>query len=519
MPPAIASPRIGAERTLALARVSLALASLFAIWIDPAEPARFAPLTYALHLMYVTYSVVLALFTWTLWRGGSQLPYFTHGFDIVAFSVFQYLTLGPSSPFFVYFIFSLFCGAVRWGWRGTLSTGLVVVGAFLAIGVSMSRTLGPSEFELNRFIIRTMYLGVTAAMLVYLGRYEERLRSEIDRLARWPSGVGLDAERTTRQIVEHAGRILAAVRVAVLWESGEEPWIHVAVWDAARGASVSRMAPDEMTDPLPEFDAKQVLSVHFATDNVRGRLFLMPSGSPAEELAALADVVAREIGASLDQLSVTQRLREIAASEERIRVARDLHDGVLQSLTGIRLELRAIAAALDGGGGEIRGRLFGLERALAIEQRELRFFIGDLKPAAPPKHDDSLVSRLDALRERIALEWKAPVSITVTPDRLEIPGAVEQAVPMMVHEAVVNALKHAQPSRVAVNVAASDGELRIVVSDDGHGFPFKGRYDHAALSRSPIGPRSLFDRVSAFGGRMAIDSSDTGSRIEMVLSL
>jgi signal transduction histidine kinase len=291
------------------------------------------------------------------------------------------------------------------------------------------------------------------------------------------------------------------------------------VWDAAHGASVKRMAPDEMSDPLPDFESSLVVSVHFETENVSGRLFLMPAGSPPEELAALADVVAREIGTSLDQLSVTQRLREIAASEERIRLARDLHDGVLQSLTGIRLELRAIASTLNGTGGEIRGRLFALERALAIEQRELRFFIGDLKPPVPARHDGSLVSRLDALRERIALEWKAPVSITVTPASLAIPEAVEQAVPMMVHEAVVNALKHAQPSRVAVNVATADGELRIVVTDDGRGFPFKGRYDHAALSRSPIGPRSLFDRVSAFGGRMAIDSSDTGSRVEMVLSL
>jgi len=518
MPPAVFSPQIGAERTLATARVALALSSLFAIWIDPAEPARFAQVTYSLHWVYVAYSIGLAVFTWTLWTGGNRLPFVTHAFDIVAFSIFQYLTLGPSSPFFVYFIFSLFCGAVRWGWRGTLWTGLVVVAAFVAMGVSMSRTLGASEFELNRFIIRLIYLGVTAAMLVYLGRYEERLRSEIDRLAHWPA-VGLDPDRTTREIVEHAARILRATRVAVLWESGDEPWIHLAVWDSAHGASLKRIAPDEMNDPLPNFESSLVVSVHFETENVSGRLFLMPAGTPPEELAPLADVVAREIGASLDQLSVTQRMREIAASEERIRVARDLHDGVLQSLTGIRLELRAIASTLNGTGDELRGRLFALERALAIEQRELRFFIGDLKPPIPPRPDGSLVGRLDALRERIALEWKAPVSITVTPGTLTIPEAVEQAVPMMVHEAVVNALKHAQPSRVAVSVAGADGELRIVVTDDGRGFPFKGRYDHAALSRSPIGPRSLFDRVSAFGGRMAIDSSDTGSRIEMVLSL
>jgi two-component system NarL family sensor kinase len=166
----------------------------------------------------------------------------------------------------------------------------------------------------------------------------------------------------------------------------------------------------------------------------------------------------------------------------------------------------------------VRGRLFALERALAIEQRELRFFIADLKPTPVPVDDGSLASRLDALRERIALEWKTPVMITVAPGGQPVPGAVEQAVPMMVHEAVVNALKHAQPSRVTVYVASVPGELRITVTDDGHGFPFKGRYDHAALSQSAIGPRSLFERVSAFGGQMAIESSETGSRVQMVLS-
>jgi DNA-binding NarL/FixJ family response regulator len=54
------------------------------------------------------------------------------------------------------------------------------------------------------------------------------------------------------------------------------------------------------------------------------------------------------VGASLDQLHLTRQLQDFAASEERIWVARDLHDGVLQSLTGIRLELRAVAASLNG---------------------------------------------------------------------------------------------------------------------------------------------------------------------------
>jgi signal transduction histidine kinase len=83
----------------------------------------------------------------------------------------------------------------------------------------------------------------------------------------------------------------------------------------------------------------------------------------------------------------------------------------------------------------------------------------------------------------------------------------------------VNALKHAQPSRVSVDVEAVDGHVRVAVTDDGRGFPFHGHYSHASLAVSQTGPRSLFDRVSALGGQLSIDSTEQGSRVEMVLSL
>jgi len=188
------SSRDRAERTIALARVGLALSTLFAVWLDPAEPARIVEITYALHLAYVAYALIVAGFIWT--HGpGDRRPFVTHAIDIVVFSVFQYLTLGPSSPFFVLFIFSLFCGAIRWGWRGTLSTAAIVVVGYLVMGTSISRTLGPSEFELSRFIIRVLYLSVAAGLLVYLGRYEARLRGDIERLAHWENAYQTKGER------------------------------------------------------------------------------------------------------------------------------------------------------------------------------------------------------------------------------------------------------------------------------------------------------------------------------------
>src|SRR5436309_2663683 len=148
-------PASRTERTIAAARIVLSASSLFALWLDPAEPARHVLPTYTLHALYLMYSVVLARVMWNRPSIG-RFPLVTHIIDIVLFSIFQYLTLGPSSPFFTYFIFSLFCGTLRWQWRGTIGTALLVLPLFLIMGASMSRTFGPAQFETNRFVIRTM---------------------------------------------------------------------------------------------------------------------------------------------------------------------------------------------------------------------------------------------------------------------------------------------------------------------------------------------------------------------------
>jgi signal transduction histidine kinase len=553
------SSRMQAERTIAAGRVALALSSLFAVWLDPAEPARFAQVSYELHFAYVAYSVLLAVGTWR-WEGGTRLPIVTHVIDIIASSAFQYLTLGPSSPFFMYFLFSMFCGAIRWGPKGTLITGGVVIVSYAIMTASAAENLYPSQNDLNRMISRLVYLAVTAGMLVYLGRYEARLRSGIERLARWPLPAGKSTERALSETLEHACGILSAERALAVWEVAEEPGIQIASWSSS-GLTLARQSPDGVLPMLPatlsdkvvlsagSIDADATILVNeprghlaehrglplnggvldllhgeglasspFQTDSCTGRVFFTGLGTPTPEIVPLTDVVSRAVGWSIEQIQLTERLQEIGASEERIRLARDLHDGLLQSLTGVRLELRALQTAVEEHDESAAGRLHALERALAMEQRELRLFINGLKPAeAARQDDDSLAARLDDLGQRIALEWKTPVSIRVAASARTSSTAVAQAVPLMVHEAVVNAMKHARPTRVAVTVDQTNGHLRIVVRDDGCGFDFKGRQDHETLNQSTEVPRSLFDRVTALGGQMSIDSTPEGSQVEMLL--
>src|SRR5207249_8265227 len=123
---------------------------------------------------------------------------------------------------------------------------------------------------------------------------------------------------------------------------------------------------------------------------------------------------------------------------------------------------------------------------------------------------------LTRVRERIAMQWKVPVTIRVAP-QVRVPGDDEQAIASMVHEAVVNALKHGEPSRVAVDVHADGGAVRIVVTDDGHGFAFEGRHDHRALVQMNDCPASLRERVESLSGNLIIESSRAGTRVEISL--
>jgi signal transduction histidine kinase len=512
-----AQPRFASrtERTIAVSRVVLAATSLFAIWLDPAEPARYVAPTYSLHAIYVLYALAIMGVMWNRPTAG-RLPVILHVADIALFSIFQYLTLGPSSPFFIYYVFSLFCAALRWGPRWTLANSIFVVISYLIMGGWMSRTLGPTEWELNRFIIRTVYLGVTGTLLVYLGQHEARLRAEIERLARWPASGGLDAHAALNRVLAHAAHIVGAERAVALWEVGDEPWVYTASWSVDR-MTVSKHGPEEFDSLVAGLDIEGVASAPFQTDRLSGRIFLSEFEHPMAELLSLTVVVAREIGTSIDQVELSEQLKEIAVREQRIGLARDLHDGVLQSLTGLRLELQSVATDLAPHAPAARDRLLAAERALAIEQRELRLFIDELKPPTLTPGETALRTRLEALRERVALEWKIPVTIRLHPESVALSQQLEQAVPMMAHEAIVNALKHAQPSRISVDVESDDRTLKLVVSDDGHGFPFQGHYEHGRLTRLNLGPSSLRERALSLGGRMTIDSGPTGSRVEIAV--
>ena len=220
------------------------------------------------------------------------------------------------------------------------------------------------------------------------------LRSVVD----WPLLMGEDPPEATREILEHAARIVGALEVLAIWEADEEPWIYVAA--PSRVEVLTRHRPADMNGLVAEtlercpsrdakssasanpalgveFPGKGVAAIPFTTEHLTGRVFFAGMGDLTAKGVAAMDLVARQVSNSLDQLYLSEQIRGLAVREDRIKLARDLHDGVLQSLTGIRLHVQELA---DGQPEALRQQLAGIERAIAGEQRELRLFIDNVRP-------------------------------------------------------------------------------------------------------------------------------------------
>jgi len=556
------SPQRRAELVIAIGRLVLATFSLVAVWLDPSTPSRYAQIAYALLSGYVAYSLLLTLVLFRADTSSRRLPLLTHALDLLLFTLVMFFTEGPTSPFFVYFVFSLFCATLRWGWRGVMWTAAVAMTTFVGMAVYAGKILHEPEFELDRFIIRSVYLGVVAALLAYLGLHEERRHGELSGLAAWPRVIHRDVETLVGQMLLHAADILRAPRLILVWEEDEEPWLYVAcrsredfrytreppnafeplVADPLRGTdflcldtrlpvpTVVHTSPTDLQrwhgDPLnPAFQARfgirAVLSLVLKGESWNGRLFALDkTGMTAVDLV-VGKIVAEEMKSQMDASTLLRQLQHSAAVEERVRMARDLHDGLLQSLTGAALQLETAQRLIGTEPQAAQQRLLEIQRLIAAEQKELRAYVEEMKSVlvSGTRTGSDLATRLKELAERVERHWGIRVEMEVKQLPPGAPQPLMQDIYLLVHESLINAARHADASSVRAELSVENNHVNIVVSDNGRGFSFRGRYDHAELTSLKRGPIMLRERAAALGGRLAIDSCDTGARLEITVPL
>ncbi len=555
------SRQAGAERLIATGRATLAGFSLVAIWLDPSEPSNQAEVTYAILSGYVVYAVVLAA---AVVRGhvpSGLLAILSHTFDLAIFSVIMFFSLGPSSPFFVFFVFSLVCATLRWQWKGAIWTSVAALTTVVGMSFYPTYLLHNPNFEMNRFIMRVVYLGVLGTLLGYAGVYEQARRRELSALAAWPHTLPDDLAGVARQSLEHAAHILNAPRVLLVWE-GEEPWVYVSSWTGA-DFCFSREAPGTFgslvaeplagktffcTDtktaapavvysspqglrkwhgvPLPasvqnRFGAKAVLALRIDENNFQGYLFALDKMRMTSDDLVLGGITAQGVISRFNHYYMLQQLRDTATADERVRLSRDLHDGLLQSLTGAALQLESAQRLVEADPGSARERILEIERLIEAEQRDLRIHIEHMRPSYPRQSNviETLSDRVKELARQIERQWGIRVEMDLEAGVHLLSTALARHVYFILHESLINAARHARASSVQVKVSIVAGRLRIIVADDGCGFPFKGCHDHAALNDMNAGPVTLKERTALLGGKLRIDSSEAGSRLEIMLPL
>lgn len=136
------------------------------------------------------------------------------------------------------------------------------------------------------------------------------------------------------------------------------------------------------TELTEYYKIHRVIAVLLDGQEFQGRLLFLDKSSMNSDDLTLSGLVARQLKTLMDQIFVQQLLQKTAATEERIKMARDLHDGVLQTLTGIALQLEMVKRHLETDTSMAQKRLNELQTVIIEEQRSFRNFIQKLKPVS-----------------------------------------------------------------------------------------------------------------------------------------
>jgi len=200
--------------------------------------------------------------------------------------------------------------------------------------------------------------------------------------------------------------------------------------------------------------------------------------------------------------------------EERLRIARELHDSLTHSISVIQVQAGVAAHLARKRGEEVPAALAAIQEAGADASRELRSTLGALRGS--DDSDGSGLHQLDALIER-ARAAGLPVTVTVTGTERRLAPDVDQAAYRIVQEALTNVARHAGQACATVHLRYGPGLLTVQVDDDGDDGT-GGTRGRPPASASGMGLIGMRERVSALGGRLhAGPRADGGFRVRAEL--
>lgn len=568
------------EQVIATGRVLLAGGALTAEFLGPAIPGPNHEVIVALLVGYLVLSVALWLILRAWPTKDPAILIGAHSADLLCTTALTVLYRGPNSPFFLFFIFVLLAGAYRWGFRGAMATAAAGVVLLTGEAYALSPASLPSrlldvaglrmarEFVIGRLALQSAYLLIIGLLLGYLAEGEAALQSEaattahIVGKARVGGGIKETLEGMFREtmaafgaargmiVVEavedgglfvwearrlrQTGRIDVSVdkversrRTAYLPGGGANGWFALKRRDGSyrltelEPATPALAKPGGLSTVMPEalLGSQTVLAAAFRLGRQwQGWVYLLDAGWPSrwrKDLRFLARIVEAAAPAAYSTYLLS-RMREQIGEQERGRVARELHDGAIQSLVSAELQMHAMRRRPDRRGAALPDVLEGVERLIHEQVLNLRELMEKIRPIdADPR---SLPETLAEQVEKFQRETGIAATFTAEPRPVRLTGRASRELARILQELLFNVRRHSGAGKVDVRLGSCDGLCRLEVADDGCGFDFSGRYGHEALEQMRKGPRVVRERLRMLNGRLEIESyPGRGARLEISL--
>jgi signal transduction histidine kinase len=499
--------------------------------------------------------------------------------DFVAFAVFLFLTPSVSAWWFL-FLFVVFALATQGSGRAILAlVGVATAGIIFRVGMSEligwhgawhwvtiglgtvisglgMGFLGARErehLERQQFLEKVSRLlqfdrGLTESVRQALGEIALEFDceqaclairdEELERLFVWkihPNDREIGGPETL-PLSRSDTFLTDAFETSFCWEFNEGVGTGFG-WDR-RSGQIFRNLPAPPGSTREEFGARSLLAVTIeAGGRPTGRVMLINpdgasgtagtvglSGTQASrrrftrgELRWFEQII-RHVGPPLENVFLMRHLRARAVESERSRISRDLHDGILQTLLSLNIQLDVLRHKFPWTPEQAGKELETLQKTVQQESSELRRMVTDLRPLRVESAD--MRELMLGFAERFRNEAAMAVDLFIEDRNLRLPDRICRELFQIYRESLNNIKKHAKASHVVVKLGQDEAKVSLVVDDNGRGFSFSGRYSSEELDRLRLGPISIKERTRGVGGTLTVESNPGhGARLTVEIPL
>jgi len=233
-----------------------------------------------------------------------------------------------------------------------------------------------------------------------------------------------------------------------------------------------------------------------AGEAIFGNLYLTEKpGGFTEQDQSIVEALASIAGAAVNTLRLQSRLRRLAIADDRERIARDIHDAIIQDLFAVGISLQAMASR--NADQDLAAALLANATRVDDSIAALRQFIFDL--GRPPADQRNLRGEVEDLVHRVAEPHATDIALTINGAFRGLPGAYIDDTLQLIREALSNALRHSEATAITVEIHESGAGIGITVTDDGSGFDL-------SQTTPGLGLANLASRTERAGGELSIDT-------------